>query len=38
MVQDQMIATREVPEFEWDLGDVATDDREFPVLLCTDYT
>ena len=24
-------------ELDWDLDDQATDDRDYPVLLCTDY-
>lgn len=27
----------DVVDFDWDLGDIEEEDREFPVLLCTDY-
>ena len=27
----------EVHDFEWDLGETETDERDFPVLICTDY-
>lgn len=30
------IDTKET-SFEWDLGGMVADDRDFPVLLCTDY-
>lgn len=35
-LMQKTIDTKET-SFEWDLGGMVADDRDFPVLLCTDY-